>query len=217
MTKDNGQEPCRTSSGRFPWTAPSTSRLPAPLTISAGRVQWSPLVLIGTGDERLTLSGDLGLKPLSGFLGTEWQRFNLARLRPFLRKSQPRGQTSGTVQARLTGDGRLELKARSEMKGSFQWGRQPVDLTRAALDLAWDHQGLRSSWDLAAAEGGRVWGEASSTEKGRLAFPAQGQFETHWEDFELTRWKTKMPDGLSLQVDSPDGYRDSGRKDRGGT
>jgi translocation and assembly module TamB len=185
--------------GAIPLDSPFHLQAPAPLTISAGWVQWSPLVLIGSGDERLTLSGDLGLKPLSGFLGTEWQRFNLARLRPFLRKPQPRGQTSGTVQARLTGDGRLELKARSEMKGSFQWGRQPVDLTRAALDLAWDHQGLRSSWDLAAAEGGRVWGEASSTDKGRLAFPAQGQFETHWEDFELTRWKTKIPDGLSLQ------------------
>ena len=174
-------------------------RSPAELVISPDRLQISSLALTGERAESLTLDCDLGLKPISGSVRIEWQRLNLARTRPWLEKLKPEGWTDGLLQARFTGDERLDLKVRTELLGKFQAGRQTVGVKRAGLNLTWDDGGLRSSWEVKLSEGGTWSGQASSTEKARLAFPSQGTFRSVLQDFDLETWKTAVPAGLSVQ------------------
>ena len=83
--------------------------------------------------------------------------------------------------------------------GKIQAGRQTVGLKRAGFNLTWDDGGLRSFWEVKLAEGGTWSGQASSTEKARLAFPSQGTFRSVLQDFDLKTWKTVIPAGLSIQ------------------
>ena len=185
--------------GEFPKDKTFRLRSPAELVIGPDRFQISSLVLTGEGEEGLTLEGDLSLKPVSGSVRIEWQRLNLARTRHWLEQLRPEGWTDGLFQARLSGDDRLDLKVRSELKGKIQAGGQTVVLKRAGFNLTWDDGGLRSFWEMKLDEGGTWSGQASSTEKARLAFPSQGTFRSVLQEFDLETWKTVIPTGLSVQ------------------
>ena len=137
-----------TFSGELPREKAFTLQAPANLAISLDRIQISPLALIGDGEERLLLEGDLGLKPISGSLRVEWQRLNLARTKPWLEKLKPEGWTAGLLQARFPGDDRLEIQLQNEMTGKFEAKGQTVNLKRAGFNLTWDDGGLRSSWEV---------------------------------------------------------------------
>ena len=185
--------------GEIPKDKPFRLRAPAELVISSDRVQISSLVLTGEGEEGLTLDSDLSLKPVSGSVRIEWQRLNLARTRPWLEQLRPEGWTNGLLQARFPGDGRLDLRVRTEAMGKIQAGRQTLGVKRAGFNLSWDDGGLRSAWDVKLAEGGTWSGQASSAEKARLAFPSQGMFSSILQDLDLKTWNTVIPAGLSIQ------------------
>jgi translocation and assembly module TamB len=174
-------------------------RDPAVLNIGPERIRLSPLVLTGAGGEVLTLEGDLDLKPLSGFVRGEWQRIDLARARFWLKQLQPEGEASGRVQARFSGEDRLEVNLRNELKGKIRIGQQTVELNRGDLNLTWNDAGLRSSWDLSGLGGVRLWGEAASPEKGRFSFPEKGSLKAQWNGLRLDLLKPWLPEGLDLQ------------------
>ena len=185
--------------GELPKDKAFRLRSPAELVISPDQFQISSLVLTGEGEEGLSLDSDLRLKPLSGSVRLEWQRVNLARTRPWLEQLRPEGWTDGLLQARFPGDDRLDLKVRTELMGKIQAGRQTLGLKRAGFNLTWDDGGLRSFWEVKMAEGGTWSGQASSTEKTRLAFPPQGTFSSVLQDLDLKTWNTVLPAGLSIQ------------------
>jgi translocation and assembly module TamB len=185
--------------GELPKNKPFRLRSPADLVLSPDQIQISSLVLTGEGEEGLTLESDLSLKPVSGSVRLEWQRLNLDRIRPWLEQLRPEGWTDGLVQTRFPGDDRLDLRIRTELMGKIQAGRQTVGVNRAGFNLTWDDGGLRSFWEVKLAEGGTWSGQASSTEKARLAFPSQGTFRSVLQDLDLKNWNTAVPAGLSAQ------------------
>lgn len=185
-------------SGELPRGSDFRLRAPVALNLSPDRLHVSSLVLTGPLGEILSLDADLTLKPLSGSLRVEWQGINLSRARPWLGKFRPEGQASGRILARFLREDRLNLMVGMNLKGQFQIGPQTVNLSRAGGSLTWDEAGLQSFWDLGTSEGGRIKGQASSSERGRMAFPSRGRFSSDLEGFNLATWKTLFPTGLMV-------------------
>lgn len=158
---------------------------PAALQVGLDRFQLSSMVLEGQKGERISLTADLGLNPVIGNFSAEWQKIDLARSRPYLKKVQITGQTSGWVRGSIFRNNRMDLQAGADLEGVFQTEGRRVELTRGGLRLAWDESGMRSSWKLETKDGARIWGEASSQEKGRFAFPDQGRLSLTGEGIDL--------------------------------
>lgn len=175
----------RSFSGTTSQGNPLSLQAPASLEIGPDRLQLSSLILAGKFGERISLKADLGLNPVTGTLAAEWRNIDLARSRPFLGKIQVTGQTSGWVKAGFFKNGRLDFQTGAELAGVFRSGKERVDLTRGGLKVSWDEQGLRSSWNLETKDGVKINGEATSPEKGRLAFPDQGKLEATAEGLDL--------------------------------
>jgi translocation and assembly module TamB len=160
----------------LPGAPPLLLRSAASFKISSRQLQIPLLILAGKEGEQVTIKTDLGLKPLIGDLSSEWQNIDLARTRPFLKKTRVSGKTSGRLQTVFLANHRLDLVGRVGLSGVVQQGNRRLEVTRGVLDLSWNGKGLRSSWDLQTRDGGRLQGQAGSKEKGRPAFPEQGKF-----------------------------------------
>ncbi len=179
--------------------APFNLQSPATLLIGTNRFKLSPLVINGKKGERLSLEADIGLHPISGFLRTEWQAIDLARSRPYLGKGRLTGLTSGMIKAVFPAGGRLDLEAQAGLTGMFQTEDRRLEIKRGDLNLSWDDAGLHFSWNGEISGGARVWGEAVSSEKGQLAFPAEGSAKIFWEGIDLELLKLNLPPALRAQ------------------
>ena len=67
------------------------------------------------------------------------------------------------------------------------------------MKASWDEQGLRSSLNLETMDGSRIRGEATSPEKGRLAFPDQGKLEVTGEGLDLDLFYPGKSPGLQAR------------------
>nr|WP_246551849.1 translocation/assembly module TamB domain-containing protein [Geobacter hydrogenophilus] len=96
---------------------------PADLAVTPDAITLSPLVLAGTGGERLELAADLGRKTLLGTIRGSWQELDLAHAAPWLpRESHLAGRLSGNATAHLLPDARMDLAARGSLAaGAFRW------------------------------------------------------------------------------------------------
>lgn len=172
-------------SGAVPKGNPFRLQSPTALQVGPDRFQLSPLILSGNSGERILIKADLGLNPVFGNFSADWQKFDLARCRSYLGKVQLTGQTSGWMTAEIFKKGQMDLQANADLSGSFQTTNRQVGITRGGLKLAWDQQGLRSSWNLETKDGGWVHGEVHSPEKARLAFPDRGKLAASGEGIDL--------------------------------
>ncbi|MBI5584970.1 MAG: translocation/assembly module TamB domain-containing protein [Deltaproteobacteria bacterium] len=188
-----------TLTGAVPAGRPFRLLSPAELIVGPDRLRISPLVVTGEGEERLTLEADVGFEPLSGLMTLSAQRLNADRARSWLASWKPEGRVDGRLQARFSAGDLQEVRVRADLQGQFRTGRQTVAVQRAGGQLDWDGGGLRSSWEIKLG-GGETWtGRADSTEKPRLAVPAQGTFRSSLQDFHLETWNTAFPAGLLVR------------------
>ena len=172
---------------------------PAALRVGLDYFKLSPCVLTGTQGERLTLSADLSLAPISGALSVEWQQIDLSRIGSYLRPAQISGRTTGLVRAKIFGPERLDLQARADLAGTFVSEGRKIDVSRSGLRLEWDGFGLRSSFDLETTQGVRLSGQAASAEKGRPDYPDRVKVTARWEGLDVNLLKPEKPSGLKME------------------
>lgn len=118
---------------------------PAPLSVHAGRIALSPLVITGRGPERIEVAGELTLKPLDGSFRGAWRRLNLARAKPWLSGDvRLEGRLSGNATGTISSGGRVELAGQAFLnRGRVRWQKETetLDADVHAAELSWDWQG----------------------------------------------------------------------------
>jgi translocation and assembly module TamB len=157
---------------------------PAALQISPDRIQLSPSIFLGEGEERLQMATDLDLKNMTGFTSLNWQQIDLSRFGSY-QGEVLFGRSTGQAEVKWLGPDRLQMQARADLHGTLPIKDRPLNLSRAGFTVSWDDAGLRASWNVETADQARLWGQAASAEKGHPALPRQITFNGQWEGLDL--------------------------------
>jgi translocation and assembly module TamB len=171
---------------------------PVSLQISPERFRLSPSVLIGSGEERLTLAADLDLKTMTGSTSLDWQQVDLSRIGLFEGKVLS-GRSSGQAEVKWLGPERLHLQAWTDLKGTWLLQDKVIKITRAGLSARWDDSGLRASWNGETPDQARIWGQATSAEKGQPTFPRQLSFNVRWDGLDVNLIPAKTHPAFQTQ------------------
>lgn len=165
-----------------PWSLAA----PAPLVLSAERLRVASLRINGVPGERIELSADLNLKPLTGNLNGTWSGLNLARANAWLSGMELAGGSSGDLSLRLLPGERVILAGRAEAHGTVIADGKRFDLERLTATLAGDRDGLRAELDLFLEQGA---GEAhllfNSPDPAVLGLPQRGDLTLRWSAIDL--------------------------------
>lgn len=155
------------------------------LTVSAKRLQFSPLALEGRQQERLQLQGDLTFAPLLGEVSGDWKDLDLGHLQPWLGQLQLTGRSSGSLGMQWRRDGRRELHGALDLSGRLSHGELAVGLRRVEGELDWTDQGLLGLWDINLDGGGIVTGRISAPDPMAAGLPRGGDFYLDWTKLNL--------------------------------
>lgn len=116
---------------------------PADLAVTPDAITVSPLVLAGTGSERLELAANLARATMEGTVRGAWQDLDLAHAAPWLpREYHLGGRLSGNATAHLIPRDRIDLSGRATLaSGAFRWagtgGGIRADGAGAEVSLSW--------------------------------------------------------------------------------
>ncbi len=116
---------------------------PAELAVTPNAITLSPLVLAGTGGERLELAANLARDTLQGTVRGTWQELDLAHAAPWLpREFHLAGRLSGNATAHLLPGDRMDLAGRGSLaSGAFRWtgaeGGMTASGARAEFSVTW--------------------------------------------------------------------------------
>ncbi|MEI8354838.1 MAG: translocation/assembly module TamB domain-containing protein, partial [Deltaproteobacteria bacterium] len=177
-----------------PWQLHS----PAVLIVSADAVSLASIFIKGGQGEFLSAGGELKLNPLRGSVRTEWSGLNLARFTLLPADSRLAGNSSGSLQSRWPGDGKIFLSGRVDASGALLLGRRRMAFRQASLQMAWDGNGIRNLLDLNMVDGGRVRGSFSSPLPATAVFPPPGAVEVEWDGLEMELLRPWLPGNLDL-------------------
>lgn len=128
--------------GRDP-VGPWRLTAPADLAVTPDAIALSPLVLAGTGGERLELAADLSRDMQKGTGRAAWRELDLARAAPWIpREFHLGGRLSGNTTARLLPGERMDLAGRARLdSGAFRWTGTDGGITatgvRVDVSLSW--------------------------------------------------------------------------------
>jgi hypothetical protein len=174
-------------------------RTAAALRATADSIALARLVIEGAPGENLTADGQVTLNPLRGFFRTEWHSFNLARLFPVLGNSQLTGLSSGALQARLPGGGRMLLTGRAEASGTVQADGHRVNVRQASVQIDWNEREMLSVLDLRLTEGGLFRGRFFSPKPFSMVIPSRGVMDADWQGFDIALLNPWLPRGLTME------------------
>ncbi|MBT1076964.1 translocation/assembly module TamB domain-containing protein [Geobacter grbiciae] len=126
---------------------------PADLAVTSAAITLGPLVLAGTGGERLELAADLGRKTLLGTVRGSWQELDLAHAAPWLpREFHLAGRLSGNATAHLLPDNRMDLAGRGSLAaGAFRWAGAD-----GGINATGAHGEVSLSWRGGVGKGARL-------------------------------------------------------------
>jgi translocation and assembly module TamB len=186
-------------SGNYPRGRPWSLGSPASVSVSPKTLKLMDLVLSTKTGEKVKISADLGLNPLSGFLDAEWEQFDLALLSPWLKRSSLLGHTTGRLRNQWLGEERIRLNGQVSMEGSFQDDSLRLERIRGKAKLDWDEKGLKASYEANLADTGELHGEFASPSPGRFALPEEGKVRFFWKAVDLDLFKQWLPKDLGLK------------------
>ena len=184
--------------GNYPRGRPWSMTSPATLSLSENRLILTPFVVTSSTGERVQVRADLALKPISGILEAEWERFDFARLHPWLTKPFLLGQTTGKLKAEWLGENRIRLHAGVDMAGTVHDPSLKLGQVRGMVNLDWNEKGLDASYAVELIDGGTFHGQLSSPESGRFALPEQLKIKAFWKAVDLDLLKDWLPQNLTL-------------------
>ena len=177
------------SDGVGPWHQTS----PTPFSVSATSVTLAPLVLAGTGAERLTLAAGLTRPPLAGSLRAEWEQVNLARAGQWLKALTVAGSSSGKILVRLQPSGGINASGSATARGEMTMDGRHLPLEMVTVSIEVNEQGSRSAMVLHTPRNGLVRGDFSSSAPPRPFFPEEGRLATTWSGIDLTLLSPWLP------------------------
>lgn len=172
---------------------------PAAFAISAGKVFLAPLTLRAGAGERLEVSADLALEPLSGQVRAQWAGLSLARANPYLKDVRFTGSSHGTIRLGFLSGQRLTLAGSAAGSGTFTGQGHSIALQGSTLTFDGGEQGLRADIKLDTADGGSLKGTFSSAAPLRMAMPEKGELTAELSGIDLALFKPWLPPGIRLE------------------
>ncbi len=175
---------------------------PVAVSVSPGSLSLSRILIAGSGAERLDLSGQLDVRPLSGKLQASWSELNLVRTGHWLSEIDLSGRSSGTMELEVGPDHQTSLKAHGLFNGTVRSGKLAVPVKMARLDIDADHSGTTASLDLQVYSNAAIMARFNTSEPAVIGIPDSGDFQASWTlpDISLTRqW---LPPKIALQGSS---------------
>ncbi|HMK64857.1 MAG TPA: hypothetical protein VK564_03620, partial [Thermodesulfobacteriota bacterium] len=109
---------------------PFKMQSPAALQVSQERIQLSPSVFSGAGEERLNLAANLDLKTMTGSSTLNWQEVDLSRV-AYYSGENISGRTTGQLGIKWLGGDRLLLQARADLNGTLPLKERQLKLNKA--------------------------------------------------------------------------------------
>ena len=172
---------------------------PAAFFLSPQRVRLGSLTATGSEREMLTLDGDLGLSPLSGFVKAEWRQLNLVRLNPFLGERRVTGRATGELEARWSEGVPAEFTGVVTFSGTHTFASRTVRFSGGSAKLRWDGAGLEGLGSLVAEDGGQLTAKVSSPLPCRVIRPEQGRIEASWKSIDLAPFQPWLPPEFGIE------------------
>jgi translocation and assembly module TamB len=166
---------------------------PAVFSISAANLSVAPVLLTAGPHERLELSLNLALQPLTGQVRAHWAGLNLGRANPWLKAGKLSGSSHGTVRATVLSGKRLDLSGSAGVSGRFSMQGAELTLKRGQITFDGTQQGLRVATDLEMADGGRLKGSFVSAVPSGLVIPDKGDLSAEFSRFDLAQLKPWLP------------------------
>lgn len=174
-------------------------RAPAEIGVSSGQIKVKSLQVTSNRGETLQFSTDLTLHPLRGTLYGEWHQLNLARANPWLGRPRLTGHTTGELSIQWLEEDHLRLGGKVNLAGTFNDIPLKVDLSRGLLKFDWSEKGLSASWEFEDAKSGKLWGNLSSPQPGRMVLPDRGRLDANWEGIDLSQFQPFLPRTLAIE------------------
>jgi translocation and assembly module TamB len=185
--------------GNHPRGRPWSLKNPVAANVSMGKLKLTPFAMVSQTGEKVQISADLTLHPIHGFLEVEWQQVDLWRASPYLGKPQLFGDTTGELKVQWPGEDRVRLNAMVNVTGTLHDSSMKLELSHGSVNLRWTEKGLETSWKMELTGGGKLQGQLSSSQPGRLGFPEQGKFLSNWKAIDLAILKHWLPSDLTLE------------------
>ena len=173
-------------------------KAPAAFVVSAGKFSLSPLALTAGTAERLEVSADLALNPLSGRIAAQWAGLNLARANSYLKDVRITGTSRGTVRLGFLPGKRLTLAGSAAGSGTFTGKGDSITLQQGLVTFDGSEQGMMVGIELGTADGGRLKGNFSSSAPLRLVMPEKGELTAEVSGIDLALLKTWLPRDTGL-------------------
>ena len=165
---------------------------PTLLNAGAARLELSGLALAAEAGGVLRLDGDFDPQEFSGFLEGSWRDFNLELLNPWLPDMQLAGATTGDVDVRIHSAERLDVFGELDLFAQIALEKAIIEVEQAALELAWDGQGLAARAQVSVTDAGALRLQLTSDQPGAPRLPARGQMEADWSGVELADLADRM-------------------------
>ena len=178
-----------------PWTLTA----PAQFAVSSGTISLSPLTMAAGATERIELSLDLGLNPLSGQVRSQWTGVNLSRANAYLKDTRLSGSSNGKLRLSFLSGSQLGISGRASASGTCTGQGGSITIQRSLLTFDNSGQGTRAAFDLATTDGGAVKGTFSSPAPLRLALPEKGQLTADVNSINLALLSPWLPAGARLE------------------
>jgi len=174
-------------------------QVPAEVLVSSRQIKLESLQISSTGGEDLQVNIDLTLRPLRGTVRGEWHQLNLGRANPWLRTPRLMGHKTGDLSIQWLEEDRLRLGGKVNLAGTFTDPPLKVDLSRGLVKFDWSEKGLSASWELEDRKSGKLTGNLSSPQPGRMAMPDRGRLEANWEGIDVSHLQPFLPQTLTIE------------------
>ncbi|HEX9078841.1 MAG TPA: hypothetical protein VF795_04570, partial [Desulfuromonadaceae bacterium] len=169
---------------------------PASLAVDTGHISLTPLVVTGTGAERISLAAELARQPLRGAIRAQWSGVNLARADQWLTGVRLSGAGSGAVRLDLEPGERVVAAANAEAAGTVTVDGRVIAVRQVLLTLDGNGRGIRAALELRLLDG-QLRGEFASPSPARLAPPERGTVSVEWSGIDLALLAPWLPPGLT--------------------
>ncbi|MDA8429632.1 MAG: translocation/assembly module TamB domain-containing protein [Geobacteraceae bacterium] len=178
-----------------PWTLTA----PAQFAVGSGTISLSPLTMAAGATERIELSLDLGLQPLSGQVRSQWTGVNLSRANAYLKDVRLSGSSNGQLRIGFLPGRQLAIAGRTSAAGTYTGQGGSIAIQRSLLTFDGSPQGTRAALDLATADGGTLRGSFSSPAALRLAMPEKGHLTADVNSINLALLTPWLPADTRLE------------------
>ena len=170
---------------------------PVALNISRDRAAMTPMILSGASGELAEISGALTFNPIRGSFSIRWEKLRLERANQIYGGIKIGGTGSGFLQGQIFDKERMRLVGSGT--NTFSIARGPITLRGSTVSkIDCGENGIRASFDVGFANGGKFESQFVSNEPAYLRMPESGEMRAMWRDIDVTILKPLSPHDIDI-------------------